>query len=55
MKLAELDYQKAFVIEQLEKYGYTDNEGYTYKELVNKLAAARAMEVDAENKNEEWF
>jgi len=49
MKLAELDYQKAFVIEQLEKYGYT------YKELVNKLAAARAMEVDAENSDNKWF
>lgn len=38
------EHMKAFVIEQLEKLGSLDNNGYTYKELVRKLAVARAME-----------
>lgn len=34
----------AEVIEQLEKLGSYDNNGYTYNELVRKLAVAREME-----------
>lgn len=52
---AHADYKMNYVIEQLEKLGYHDNDHYTYRELVTKLSAARAMEVDVNNKNEEWF
>ena len=50
----EQEMKKNHVIEQLAKFGYTDIEGLTYKELKTKLAVARAMEVDP-IKRKEWF
>lgn len=52
---AHADYKKNYVVEQLEKLGYHDNDHYTYRELVTKLSAARAMEVDAEEMKKGWF
>ena len=56
MKLAdyEQEMKKNHVIEQLAKFGYTNIEGLTYRELKTKLAVARAMEVDPV-KRKEWF
>lgn len=51
----ELERKKNHVIKQLEKYGYKDNEHYTYRELVNKLAVARALEIKAESPHNTWF
>lgn len=55
VKLSELDLKKELVIEQLMQHGYTDTDGYTYKELKNKLTVARALEVDNEASAEQWF
>jgi len=48
-------YKRAYVVEQLQKYGFNNTDMYTYDELVRKLAAARAMEVDRESSAEKWF
>ncbi|WP_373894442.1 hypothetical protein [Virgibacillus sp. CBA3643] len=57
MKVADIrnDYKQAHVIEQLEKLGSYDNEHYTYNELVRKLAAVRAMNVDVESDSNKYF
>lgn len=55
MKMNELNLKKELVIEQLRKFGYTENEGLTYEELKHKLATARALEVDVECSAEKWF
>lgn len=49
------DYKKAYIIEQLEKYGYQDKGDTSYKELVNQLARLRAMEVEVKSPHSSWF
>jgi len=49
------EYKKAFVIEQLEKYGYKADPNMSYKDLVQKLSVARALEVKAESPHSSWF
>lgn len=55
LKGYEAELKKNHVIEQLEKLGYHDNDHYTYRELVTKLSAARAMEVDVEHSDNKYF
>ncbi|MFA1821183.1 hypothetical protein ACDX78_13585 [Virgibacillus oceani] len=57
MKLAqtESDRKRAHVIDQLKKHGLTDNEHSTYRELVNKLATARAMEIEVKSPHADWW
>jgi len=49
------EYKIAFVIEQLEKYGYEVDPDMSYKDLVQKLSVARALEVKAESPHSSWF
>lgn len=49
------EFQRQAVVEQLEKYGSFDHEGYTYDELVRKLAVARAMDVVVGSPHNTWF
>lgn len=49
MKAYILADRKKDVIAQLEKLGSRDNEHYTYDELVRKLTAARAMDVEVKS------
>jgi hypothetical protein len=49
------DREKAHIIEQLHKYGYSETEGKSYEELVRKLAVIRALEVDVESSENKWF
>ena len=49
------EYKRAYVVEQLEKYGYRDTDDKTYKELVNKLARLRVLEVKVESPHSSWF
>ena len=51
----ELDHKRSHIIDQLAKHGYTDTEDLTYRELVNKLAVARAMEIKADRPGMGWF
>ena len=51
----ELDHKRSHIIDQLAKHGYTDTDDLTYRELVNKLAVARAMEIKSERPGQGWF
>ncbi|WP_170140696.1 hypothetical protein [Oceanobacillus arenosus] len=52
---AHAEYKKAYVIEQLEELRCYDNDGLEYKELVRKLAVARALNVEVGNPESSWF
>ena len=53
--MVQEEYKKAFVIEQLEKYGYKADSNMSYRDLVQKLSIARALEVKAESPGQGWF
>ncbi len=57
MKTKDVHYDRmrAYVIEQLAKYKLTDTEGYTLRELEDKLDAARAMGVKVDPPGQGWF
>lgn len=55
VKLVQEEYKKVFVIEQLEKYGYKADPDMSYKDLVQKLSMAKALEVEAESPHSSWF
>ena len=52
---AKAEFEKAYVIEQLEKYGYRDTDNKTFKELVYQLARLRALEVKVSSPHSSWF
>jgi len=41
-------YKRAYVVEQLQKYGFNNTDMYTYDELVLKLMWAREFEEEGE-------
>ncbi|SDO79985.1 hypothetical protein [Halobacillus aidingensis] len=55
MKVAEIEYKRKHVIDQLHQLGIKDTDGLEYHELVRKLAIARASEVDVTCDSNKWF
>jgi len=49
------DFKRAHVIDQLAKYEFYDVKEMTYRELVNKLAMLRALEIETESPEKSWF
>lgn len=47
--------KRTHVIEQLTKYSFYDVEDMSYRELVGKLAMLRALEVEIDSPEKEWF
>ncbi|WP_281242999.1 hypothetical protein [Thalassobacillus cyri] len=41
MRISELDFKQAFIMEQLHQLDFTATEGLSYEELNRKLAMAR--------------
>lgn len=55
MKASEIEYKTKHVIDQLHQLGIKDTKNQGYKQLVRKLALARASEVDVTHDDNKWF
>lgn len=51
----EENYMTDYIIDELKKYGYTDVQGKTRRELKYELGKLRAKEVQINNPGSDWF
>lgn len=52
----EKEYMENIIKDELQqKFGYSDFEGKTYRDLLNRLARFRATEVDVSADENKWF